>query len=245
MHGDRPISTLERLLLRHLFHMDTFTASPSHELLRLHDDLAVVIEDDPICRTVVKHTLESVGIRAYCASSWTTGRPLVEFLRPRLILIDGLLPQYDGGQIARAIRARFASSGILLVIMTAFFKRLKDESNLRENSTADIFIRKPFTPESLIRRLEMSIPGLSQRQPLASRLPASSFLSSEVRLAELMRDFDRDAVRHVESGGTSKRLGSYRLLPTETGNPDETLLRERFQKIAVSALHDPKRKEQE
>lgn len=65
----------------------------------------LIVEDDETDRMICRLFLEQAGYRVLEADSAETGLELCARTRPDLLLVDGLLPQMDGFQMTRALRA--------------------------------------------------------------------------------------------------------------------------------------------
>ena len=72
--------------------------------------------------------------------------------RPDLILLDVVLPDMNGLEIARLIRERPETKSTPILAMTAKVSRIDEEECIL--SGCDDFIAKPFTFEQLLPRIE-------------------------------------------------------------------------------------------
>ena len=80
---------------------------------------AVVIEDDPASREVLRRTLEQDGWRVCEATNGREGLELLASGTPDLILLDLMMPEMDGFEFVEALRANEAWAGIPVVVVTA------------------------------------------------------------------------------------------------------------------------------
>lgn len=114
-----------------------FHAPPAHVLL---------VEDDADTRDMLRLTLEVAGHRVAVAE---TGREAIERaaeLRPEAMLVDLGLPDMDGHEVARRVRAR-AGPAIFLVALTGYGRA---EDVLRaEQAGFDAHVLKPATVDAL------------------------------------------------------------------------------------------------
>jgi signal transduction histidine kinase len=112
-------------------------AKPAHVL---------VVEDDVDTRDMLRLTLELAGHRVAVAG---TGREAIERaaeLNPEVMLIDIGLPDVDGHEVARRVRAR-AGQAIFLVALTGYGRA---EDVLRaEQAGFDAHVLKPATVDAL------------------------------------------------------------------------------------------------
>jgi two-component system KDP operon response regulator KdpE len=112
----------------------------------------LVVEDDADIRSVLRTLLESAGYRVELAS--TAARALIEARsnRPDALLVDLGLPDKDGQQLIREIRA-FTTVPIL-VLSARSAEREKIEAL---DGGADDFVTKPFSAGELIARLRAAL----------------------------------------------------------------------------------------
>jgi CheY-like chemotaxis protein len=113
----------------------------------------LVIDDDPVTRTVVRAILESVGHTVSEADNGHTGLVIFYAISPDLVITDIFMPQKDGIETIRELRrtnpeikiialsgdVRFDGPGIL---------------NAAHLLGADQVIEKPFRNDELVRIVE-------------------------------------------------------------------------------------------
>jgi len=80
---------------------------------------AVVIEDDPASREVLRRTLEQDGWRVCEATNGKEGLELLRGGTPDLILLDLMMPEMDGFEFVDAVRSNLAWAQIPIVVVTA------------------------------------------------------------------------------------------------------------------------------
>jgi two-component system KDP operon response regulator KdpE len=112
----------------------------------------LVVEDDGPIRAVLKTLLESAGYRVEQAE--TAARALVEARanRPDLVLVDLGLPDRDGQQLIRDIRA---FSPVPLLVLSA--RTAEDEMVRALDGGADDYVVKPFQAGELLARIRAAL----------------------------------------------------------------------------------------
>jgi PAS domain S-box-containing protein len=129
------------------------TTRPSPFDLRSRASLSIlVVEDNPVNQKVARHMLARFGYRADVA--WS-GAEALEMLARRsydLVLMDVQMPEMDGLETTRRIRARYPSSGPRVVAMTANVSRASITSCL--SAGMDSFLGKPVVVTDLAALLE-------------------------------------------------------------------------------------------
>lgn len=117
----------------------------------------LVCEDDPVSRKVAVHML---GKLAHHVESVTRGLDAVDLAarqRFDLVLMDCQLPDIDGFEAARRIRAGGASAGVPVVALTA--AALAEDRKRCADSGMGGFIAKPLSLVSLAEALAQFGPG--------------------------------------------------------------------------------------
>lgn len=106
----------------------------------------LVVDDDPDVRTMTVAMLEDLGHRVSSAGSGQEALDLLRYEAPDLLLVDFVMPEMNGAELARAVRAR----GIVapIVFATGFAESAAIEAALGE---APLVLRKPFDLVSLSR----------------------------------------------------------------------------------------------
>ncbi len=110
----------------------------------------LVVEDDPSTQSLLTGALKKWGYTPLCASSAHEGRSLLsEHEDIRLILLDRGLPDGDGLQICRALKADPRTRHVPVIVLTGL-EELEDELGTYK-SGGDIHLTKPIDLERLKR----------------------------------------------------------------------------------------------
>lgn len=116
----------------------------------MSDNLAtLIIDDDRLVRARLREHLGNHGFRTLEAKTAYEGIQAAAIHRPALILLDGLLPQMHGFEVARMINALDGGYQPRIVIMTAIYKhiRYRNEAKLKYGITD--YLVKPIDPDEL------------------------------------------------------------------------------------------------
>jgi DNA-binding response OmpR family regulator len=105
----------------------------------------VVVEDDPAMRLLVQFNLEAAGFRVTLAETGTEGLEAVAAEEPDLVLLDVMLPDMGGFDVARQL------TGVPVVFMSAR-AAWTDFGRGRDAGAID-YVSKPFDPVMLANRL--------------------------------------------------------------------------------------------
>lgn len=118
----------------------------------------LIIEDEENIASLVTLYLKNEGFNVEWAERGEEGLAKLEEAQPRLVLLDLMLPDADGLEICRKIRA---SKDIPIIMLTA--KDTEIDKIVGLEVGADDYITKPFSPrevvarvKAVLRRLEVS-----------------------------------------------------------------------------------------
>jgi two-component system alkaline phosphatase synthesis response regulator PhoP len=113
----------------------------------------LVVEDDDHIASLLRFMLERQGYRVELRSDGRAARQFVETSpeKPGLILLDVMLPFYDGFELVAIVRAQAGWSSVPIVMLTA--KTMEADIVRALDAGANDYIIKPFQPNELMARL--------------------------------------------------------------------------------------------
>jgi two-component system CheB/CheR fusion protein len=111
----------------------------------------VVVEDNPDSRLMLCELLKLAGFECETADSGKSGLALVERFHPHVALVDIGLPEIDGLEFARRIRANAMHHRMHLIALTGYGQR-EDRERVLE-AGFDQHLVKPVDPSALIQLL--------------------------------------------------------------------------------------------
>jgi len=116
----------------------------------------LVIEDTEDNRQIIRDLLSSVGYEMIEATDGVAGVELAQKEHPDLILMDIQLPEIDGYEATRRIRAipELARTPIIAVTSYALSG---DEAKTRA-AGCDGYVAKPFSPRQLLAKVREFLP---------------------------------------------------------------------------------------
>ncbi|MEU5099623.1 response regulator transcription factor [Streptomyces sp. NPDC020996] len=115
--------------------------APRHRLL--------VVEDEPSIRTLLESTLRMTGYEVGSARSGQSALLEVERTEPHLLLLDVMLPDLDGFEVTRRLRA--AGNDVPVLFLTA--RTGVDDRIAGLSAGGDDYLAKPFSIEELLLRI--------------------------------------------------------------------------------------------
>ena len=112
----------------------------------------LIVEDDIRVRTAMTRALLSFGHLVLQAESGMAALQLVVKERPEVVVLDLGLPDVDGVELLRMIRA---VSDVIVIVATA---RVAEDEIIRTlDAGADDYVCKPFAPEQLDARIRATL----------------------------------------------------------------------------------------
>lgn len=120
--------------------------------------LIVCIEDEPEMIDLVKLILRRADFKFVGAVGGREGLKTVQTLKPDLVLLDLMMPDVDGWEVYRQMKADEELSQIPVIVITAKAQSIDRVLGLHI-AKVDDYITKPFGPQELIESVN-SILGL-------------------------------------------------------------------------------------
>lgn len=121
-------------------------------------DCVVLVDDEANIRETVAFILDAEGVEVATAADGVEGLSAVRRLKPKVVLLDVMMPKMDGYEVCRAIRQDPNLVGTYVIILTAKGQR-SDERNAMDVG-ADMYLSKPFDDELVLRTIGEVFAGL-------------------------------------------------------------------------------------
>jgi two-component system alkaline phosphatase synthesis response regulator PhoP len=127
----------------------------------------LVIDDEANIVRLVRDYLEQAGYRVFTASNAETGLHILRRERIDLVVLDLGLPDRDGWDLTRQIRADRQLAALPVVMLTA---RVDDSDKIIGLELgADDYITKPFNPREVVARVRAVLRRTSIEKTIFSR----------------------------------------------------------------------------
>jgi DNA-binding response OmpR family regulator len=111
----------------------------------------MVVEDDPTVRRLVEFVLDQEGFEVVSFEAGQDAIDALDALAPDLAIVDLMMPDIDGIEVTRQIRARSQFNRMPILVVTA--KTHTVDRYEAFSAGADDFIVKPFDPMELTFRV--------------------------------------------------------------------------------------------
>lgn len=111
----------------------------------------LVVDDDRAIARLVQAYLEQAGFRVESAADWAGALRSLRTERPDLLVLDLMLPDGDGLELARQMRTDPQFAALPIIMLTA---RVEDADRIVGLELgADDYVSKPFNPRELVARV--------------------------------------------------------------------------------------------
>jgi DNA-binding NarL/FixJ family response regulator len=120
----------------------------------------LVIEDEPQTRKNIALILQMEGFEAMTAANGRIGLEVAMREKPDVILCDVSMPELDGHEVLRSLRAAPETADIPFIFLTARGERQDLRSGM--NLGADDYMVKPIDPDDLLAAIQARL--VRQRQ---------------------------------------------------------------------------------
>jgi len=115
----------------------------------------LVVEDNPITRKMLRVVLQAEGYSVVEATDGREALAAVEEARPDLVLQDLILPDMDGVELLRRLRA-VTGAELPVLALSGFLSRLEQLQTSEEGFTA--LLVKPIEPSRLVESVRIYLP---------------------------------------------------------------------------------------
>jgi len=183
----------------------------------------LIVEDDRKIAAIIKMYLDREGYEVYLAGTGTQALRLARAHRPYLIVLDLMLPELNGLDVCKALRAE---SDVHIIMLTA---RSTETDKLKGLEIgADDYVTKPFSPRELAARVRATM----RRQERGIEREPSRLIARELTL-------DLKAHKAFVSGRpVALTPREFRLLETFMKFPDRTFTREELVERVFDHAYD-------
>jgi two-component system KDP operon response regulator KdpE len=169
--------------------------------------LVLVVDDEPQIRRALRTSLEAHGYQVATVGTGAEGVLGAAEQGPDLLLLDLGLPDIDGTEVIRRVRA---FSDVPVIVLSV--REGQGDKVAALDAGADDFVTKPFGMEELLARARAA---MRRKLPEEPSVPVQRFGELEVDLARRLVTFDGDQVHLTPT--------EYGLLEALVTNPGKLL----------------------
>ena len=171
----------------------------------------LIVDDEAAIREMIAVALQMAGYRCLEAENAQSAHAIVVDHQPDIILLDWMMPDVSGIELARRLKRETAYADIPIIMLTA---RSEEDNKIQGlEAGADDYITKPFSPRELIARLKAVL-----------RRTATAGIDEPIEIEGLRLD---PSSHRVSSGDTELEFGptEFRLLQFFMTHPERAYTR--------------------
>lgn len=180
------------------------------------DAKILIVDDEPDIRELMSFHLKKAGYRVVLAASGEEALRLLERERPDLVVLDIMLPGYDGLELLKQLRYGRLQRPTPVIMLTAKGEEL--DRVLGFELGADDYVTKPFSIRELMLRI---------KAVLARGLRAGEEPQEKVEYAGIVLDRSRHQAQ-VRGRPVALTATEFKLLACFLDNPGRVLTRDRL-----------------
>lgn len=161
----------------------------------------LVVDDELEIRAMLERLLKSKGYRVVSTDNGRAALGMVKEHAPDLILLDAMLPEVHGFDIARRIKASKRYAHIPIVMVSAVYRGWRFAEDLRESCGVEHYVEKPFKIADVLRAVEAALEA--EEEPTSSKvreMSAEAERELNAGVAAYQEGRLDDAVVHLRRG---------------------------------------------
>jgi DNA-binding response OmpR family regulator len=123
----------------------------------------LIADDEPNIVLALEFLMKKEGYEVQTAVDGESALYAVKKSRPDLILLDIMMPNFDGYEVCQRIRSDPSMKDVVIIMLTAKGREVEREKGLALG--ADFYITKPFSTQEVVQKVREVLAGL--RRPEA------------------------------------------------------------------------------
>ena len=121
-------------------------------------DKILIADDEPNILISLEYLMKREGFEVHLARDGQEALDMLRSVRPRLVMLDVMMPRMSGFEVCQALRADEALKSTLVLMLTAKGRDTDVAKGLGVG--ADAYVTKPFSTKELVQKVrQMLEPG--------------------------------------------------------------------------------------
>jgi two-component system alkaline phosphatase synthesis response regulator PhoP len=135
----------------------------------------LVVDDEPDIRELIEYNLRKEGYNVATAANGKQAITMAKREIPDLIILDIMMPEMDGIEACRLMRAMPEFKNTFMVFLTARSEEYSEIAGF--NVGADDYIAKPIKPRVLVSRINAILRrNIQQEEPIFNKLEVADLV---------------------------------------------------------------------
>jgi two-component system sensor histidine kinase ChiS len=145
----------------------------------------LVVDDEPINLQVLRNVLLPQGFSVRTADNGATALQMIEKHRPNLIILDVMMPDLSGLEVARRLRERFDRLELPIIMVTARSRTRDIIAGLEAG--ANDYVVKPFVKDELLARVDTLLEAQRARMASAENAQLHAEMKRRIQVEDALR----------------------------------------------------------
>ena len=111
----------------------------------------LVVDDDVIAQNMLRTTLSGAGYSVIIASTGMEAIKLATERLPNLIVLDIMMPDIDGGEVAEILRKDPKTMAMPIIFISSLISEHEEKDGSRKDIVS--FLAKPYNREKLLNEI--------------------------------------------------------------------------------------------
>ena len=111
----------------------------------------LIVDDEAHIRMLIEQTLEELedeGVEFLTAENGEIALDIIQKENPKLVFLDVMMPKMNGMEVCRRVKKELLLDDVYIVLLTA--KGQEIDRLKGQEVGADVYLTKPFDPETLL-----------------------------------------------------------------------------------------------
>lgn len=162
----------------------------------------LVVDDEQEIRKMLTRLLSTKGYRVLEVDRGLAALRMVKEHSPDLIILDAMLPEVHGFEIARRIKGSKRYGHIPIVMISAVYRGWRYAEDLRQSCGVEFYIEKPFRIADVVRAVEQALAGQKDEEAPQRDRDISQEAETELNAGVAAYQAGRidEAIEHLRRG---------------------------------------------
>lgn len=123
----------------------------------------LIVDDEADIRKMLRRVLEELGYRVVEADRGKLALQMVKLEAPDMLILDAMLPEIHGFDIARRIRGSTRYGQMPIVMISAVYRGWRIAEDLKQSYGVDAYIEKPFKVADVVAAVQHALDSKPQK----------------------------------------------------------------------------------
>ncbi|MCS6898306.1 MAG: response regulator [Myxococcales bacterium] len=123
----------------------------------------LIVDDEPEIRRLLSRVLSNKGHRVIEAERGLEALRMIKAHAPDLLVLDAMLPEVHGFEIARRVKSSAKYNHIPIVMVSAVYKGWRVAEDARSSYGVDAYVEKPFRLGDVVSAIDKALATAAQR----------------------------------------------------------------------------------